>query len=126
MMYRTTPLISSLFPSLHTSVNNVLPSYSCRFTNIYVLLQSLPSVSDNISKSRKIFISTPPYTVSRHINFTISLHLYSTLISIFLLRLQVLSSVQDSRPFYRIVRLAFPLLLFFRLRISSQTVTFGN
>jgi hypothetical protein len=45
-MSRTTALISSLFSSLHTSGNNVLPSYSCRFTDMCVLLQSLPSVSD--------------------------------------------------------------------------------
>jgi hypothetical protein len=54
-MSRTTPLISSLFSFLHTSGNNVLPSYSCRFTDICVLMQSLPSVSDNISKQRKKF-----------------------------------------------------------------------
>jgi hypothetical protein len=43
-------LICSLFSSFHTSGNNVLPSYSCQFTDISVLLLSLPSVSDNISK----------------------------------------------------------------------------
>ena len=39
----------------------------------------------------KILISTSPYTLSRHINLTISSNLYSKLISIFPLRLQVFS-----------------------------------
>ena len=66
-MSRTKPLISSLFSSLHTSGNNVLPSYSCQFTDICVLLQSFPSVSEIISKWRTHFsLYTSLYRQSAH------------------------------------------------------------
>ena len=49
-MSPTTPLISYFFPLSCTSVSNVLTFYSCRFANICMLVQSLLSVRDNISK----------------------------------------------------------------------------